>query len=140
MRPKPLDHAWTSNLDVALTARADAVFVRRDRSVARGCGIGLPGDREAVQTQIDVRRAECDARRTGHGTCDIADEAAVVPNRPRRRDETADVLRQRRAGQTQERNRDESAGSTQSEGSHEHFLSKADDDSDADLLAIVLLR
>jgi hypothetical protein len=124
MRPKPLDHAWTSNLDVALTARADAVLVRRYRSVARGRGIGLPGDREAVQTQINMRRAERDTWRARHGTRDIADEAAVVPNRPRRRNESADVFRQHPDGPTQERDRDESAGSTPSDGSHEHFLSK----------------
>ena len=42
MRPKPLDHAWTSNLDVALTARADAVFVRRYRPLHAVVGSACP--------------------------------------------------------------------------------------------------
>ena len=87
-------------------------------------GIGLPGDREAIQTQIDMRGAEL-----MHGA-----PVTVHVTSPTRRllsrivrvvvDETADVFRQRRAGQTQERDGDESAGSTQSNGSHEHVLSK----------------
>jgi hypothetical protein len=89
---KSLDDARPTNLDIGLSARADAHFVGGRASVASGDRVGLSGHRETIQPQIDVGSAEQDAGRTRHSAGDIADQPATLADRACGGNEAADVF------------------------------------------------
>jgi len=83
MPPEPLDDAWSLNDIPPPAGDQNPALAGRRASVASCRGVRLARQREPVQLQRQSGPPERDTRRSGHSTCDVADELTIVGDRQR---------------------------------------------------------